>query len=265
MLAYESGRDEPAGGGRGAAAAGARGRPGADRVGARAAGPRDEPAGALHGGEPRQGARGARHRAPVDLRLDHGDDPRPRLRLQEGHRARADVPRVRGHAAPREALRPARRLRLHRAPRGRPRPDRRRATRSASPGSGASTSATATPGLHALVTDHLEGIDAREVNSIAIPRLRHRRPGRPLRPVPRARRAAREHPGRPGARRAHGGARGGAARAARRAPSASLGTHPETGPRDRRARGGRYGPYVTEVLPEGDGRRSRARRRSSRR
>ena len=26
------------------------------------------------------------------------------------------------------------------------------------------------PGLHALVTDHLEGIDAREVNSIAIPR-----------------------------------------------------------------------------------------------
>ena len=35
------------------------------------------------------------------------------------------------------------------------------------------------PGLHALVTDHLEGIDAREVNSIAIPRLGHRRPRRP--------------------------------------------------------------------------------------
>ena len=31
------------------------------------------------------------------------------------------------------------------------------------------------PGLHALVTEHLEGIDAREVNSIAIPRSRHRR------------------------------------------------------------------------------------------
>ena len=66
------------------------------------------------------------HRAPVDVRVDHGDDPRPRLRLQEGHRARPDVPRVRRHAAPRAALRPARRLRLHGASRGRPRPDRGR-------------------------------------------------------------------------------------------------------------------------------------------
>ena len=48
------------------------------------------------------------------------------------------------------------------------------------------------PGLHALVTDHLDEIDAREVNSIAIPGSRHRRPGRAVRPVPRARRAARE-------------------------------------------------------------------------
>ena len=54
-----------------------------------------------------------------------GDDPRPRLRLQEGHRARADVPRVLGHEAAREALRAPGRLRLHGAPRGRPRPDRR--------------------------------------------------------------------------------------------------------------------------------------------
>ena len=43
-----------------------------------------------------QGARGARHRPPVDVRVDHRHDPRPRLRLQEGHRARADLPRVLG-------------------------------------------------------------------------------------------------------------------------------------------------------------------------
>ena len=43
-----------------------------------------------------QGARGARHRPPVDVRVDHRHDPRPRLRLQEGHGARADLPRVRG-------------------------------------------------------------------------------------------------------------------------------------------------------------------------
>ena len=32
----------------------------------------------------RPGARGARHRPAVDLRVDHRDDPRPRLRVQEG-------------------------------------------------------------------------------------------------------------------------------------------------------------------------------------
>ena len=91
---------------------------------ARARRPRDHAAGPLHRGVAREGARGPRHRPPVDVRLDHGHDPRPRLRLQEGHGTRADVPRVRGHPAPREALRPPRRLRLHRAARGRPRRDR---------------------------------------------------------------------------------------------------------------------------------------------
>ena len=127
MKAYESGRDEPS-----AEEDEERRLPALDRrpdaagLGARAAGPRDEPAGPLHRGEPREGARGPRDRPPVDVRVDHGDDPRPRLRLQEGHGARADVRRVLGHAAPREALRPARRLRLHGPARGRPRPDRRR-------------------------------------------------------------------------------------------------------------------------------------------
>ena len=62
---------------------------------------------------------------PVDLRGDPLDDRRPRLRLQEGDGARADVRRVRGREPPRAPLRAARRLRLHRADGGRPRPDRR--------------------------------------------------------------------------------------------------------------------------------------------
>jgi DNA topoisomerase I len=42
----------------------------------------DEPARALHRGQPGQGARGAGHRPAVDVRVDHGHDRRPRLRLQ---------------------------------------------------------------------------------------------------------------------------------------------------------------------------------------
>ena len=42
--------------------------------------PRDQPAGALHRGDAGQGAGGAGHRPPVDLRLDPRHDPGPRLR-----------------------------------------------------------------------------------------------------------------------------------------------------------------------------------------
>ena len=49
-------------------------------------------AGAVHRGHAREGARGARDRPAVDVRLDHGDDPRPRVRAEAGPGARADVP-----------------------------------------------------------------------------------------------------------------------------------------------------------------------------
>ena len=106
------------------------------------------------------------------------------------------------------------------------------------------------PGLHALVTDHLEGIDAREVNSIAIPgsdivvrvgrygpylERGEQRASLPddLAPDELTPARAEELLAQPsGAER-------------------PLGTHPETG-REIAAKDGRYGPYVTEVLPEGE-------------
>ena len=105
------------------------------------------------------------------------------------------------------------------------------------------------PGLHALVTDHLEGIDAREINSIAIPgsdivarvgrygpylERGEQRASIPedLPPDELTAAVAEELLARPaGAER-------------------ELGTHPETG-RTIVAKDGRYGPYVTEMLPEG--------------
>ena len=53
-----------------------------DAARARRRRPRDHAAAALHRGEPGQGARGARHRPPVDVRVDHRDDPGPRLRVR---------------------------------------------------------------------------------------------------------------------------------------------------------------------------------------
>ena len=59
-------------------------------------GPHHPAAGALHRGDAREGARGARHRPAVDVRVDHEHDPGPRLRVEEGPGAGADVGRVRG-------------------------------------------------------------------------------------------------------------------------------------------------------------------------
>ena len=60
----------------------------------------------------------------LDLRRDHGHDPRPRLRAQAGPGAHPRVSRLRGREAAREPLPSARRLRVHRAHGGRPRRDR---------------------------------------------------------------------------------------------------------------------------------------------
>jgi DNA topoisomerase-1 len=104
------------------------------------------------------------------------------------------------------------------------------------------------PGLHALVTDHLEGIDAREVNSIEIPgtdivarvgrygpylERGEQRASLPddLAPDELTPERAEELLAQPA-----GGER-------------TLGRHPETG-REIVAKDGRYGPYVTEVLPD---------------
>ena len=89
------------------------------------------------------------------------------------------------------------------------------------------------PGLHELVTEHLDEIDARAVNSIEIPRSDIVVRVGPVRAVPRARRAARADPGRAGPRRAHGRARRGAPRAAGRGPRARR--PPRDRPRGRRA------------------------------
>ncbi len=106
------------------------------------------------------------------------------------------------------------------------------------------------PGLHALVTDHLEGIDAREVNSIAIPRsdivVRVGRYGPYLeRGEERASVSEDMAPDELTPERAE------ELLATPAAAERSLGEHPETG-REIVVRVGRFGPYVTEVLPEGD-------------
>ena len=103
------------------------------------------------------------------------------------------------------------------------------------------------PGLHHLVTEHLDEIDARAVNSIAIPGSE-----------------AVVRVGRYGPYLEHGEQRASlpadlapdeldperVAELLARPDSRSLGTHPETG-NEVQVRSGRYGPYVTEALPEG--------------
>jgi DNA topoisomerase-1 len=110
------------------------------------------------------------------------------------------------------------------------------------------------PGLHALVTDHLDEIDARAVNSIPIPGsdvvVRVGRYGPYLeRGDERASVPEDLAPDELTADKA-------AELLARPSGDRTLGVDPETG-HEIAARDGRYGPYVTEVLPEGDERKPR--------
>ena len=91
-----------------------------------AVGPRDQAARPLHRGDADQGARGARDRPPVDVRVDHRHHPQPRLRLQEGHRPGAGLAGVQRRPAARGALPAADLLRVHGPHGGRARRDRRR-------------------------------------------------------------------------------------------------------------------------------------------
>ena len=106
------------------------------------------------------------------------------------------------------------------------------------------------PGLHALVTEHLQGIDARDVNSIPIPGsdivVRVGRYGPYLeRGEQRASLPDDVAPD----ELTH--ARAEELLAQPSGAERPLGTHPESG-RQILAKDGRYGPYVTEVLPEGE-------------
>ncbi len=103
------------------------------------------------------------------------------------------------------------------------------------------------PGLHHLVTDHLDEIDARAVNSIAIPGseavVRVGRYGPYLeRGEERASLPADLAPDELTAAKAD--------ELLAQPDGRSLGVDPETG-REIVVRSGRYGPYVTEVVPEG--------------
>jgi DNA topoisomerase I len=105
------------------------------------------------------------------------------------------------------------------------------------------------PGLHHLVTEHLDEIDARAVNSIAIPRsdavVRVGRYGPYLdRNGDRASIPADLAPDELTAEKAE--------ELLSQPDGRSLGHNPETG-REIVVRSGRYGPYVTEVLPDDAG------------
>ena len=163
---------------------------------------------------------------------------------------------------------------------GRPRPDRRgqgepgRLAQPLLPRAKAENGLPAEEGLHALVTDHLEDIDARDVNSIEIPGADgHRAARRPLRPVPGAGRRARQRPRRHGAgradRREGRGAAGealGRPRARRRSrdgPAGRCARRPLRAVRQRGAGGGldrqaAHGIALQDDVAR-DGRRSRTR------
>ena len=99
-------------------------------------------AGALHRGVAREASRRARHRAAVDVGVDHPDGAGPRLRVEEGSGVGADVDRVRRRRPDGEALRRA--WSTTRSPRASRRTSTRSPATSGRSRTGCSTSTSAT-------------------------------------------------------------------------------------------------------------------------
>ena len=218
--------------------------------------PRDQAAGPLHRGHADQGARGARDRPALDVRLDHRHDPQPRLRLQEGHGAGAGLAGVLGDPAAGGALPAARVLRVHRRHGGRARRDRRRPQGPRHRAHRVLLRLRRRPGPQALV-DGLGDIDAKELATFPVGgpdsgiNLRVGRYG-PYLEGP-------DDEGNPVGKRANVPddlppdeltlEKATELFANPAGEEIELGNHPETGLRVV-AKNGRYGPYVTEDLPE---------------
>ena len=233
-----------------------------DAADGRGQGPRDQPAAALHRGEPGQDARRAGHRPPVDLREHHLDDHRPRLRHPARPGARAELDRVQRRPPARGVLRATWSNTTS--------PPRWRTTSTASPaarptgstGSTASTSAaTSTAACAPSSTTSATSTRARSTRSriaddITL-RIGKYGPYLEVRRAADAETAApRQHARGPGPRRADRREGAGTHRRTRRRRP-RLGVNPTTG-KTIVAKDGRYGPYVTELEPEPEVARSRS-------
>ncbi len=221
----------------------------------------------LHRGVADQGAGRSRHRPAVDVLVDHQDHSGPRLRGEAGQRAGAVVGGFRRHRPARAALQPAGRLRLHRRDGRRARRDRLGQERRTNwlnnfyfgGDHGVPDSIARSGGLKKLVGVNLEGIDAREVNSI---KLFDDEQGRPIyvrvgKNGPYLERMITGDDGEPTPQRANlkdeltpDELTLDLAEKLFATPQEgrSLGVDPQTG-HEIVAKDGRYGPYVTEVLP----------------
>ena len=183
-----------------------RGRRRRDARAARLEGARDHAAGALHRRLAGEAPRGRGHRPAVDLRLDHQDDPGPRLRVPPRQGAGPQLHRVRGHRACCGRTSPTTSTSAS------PRRWRRTSTRSPAASGRRSTSSaisiaasTGRPGLEQRAqSDDQIPYPAVDVGTDPADGPADPRPHRPLRPVPGARRR-RRRPHRVAARRGRAG------------------------------------------------------------
>ena len=189
LAAYEEGHDEERNAERRGRreAASAQGGPDLDLGAAGGEGSRDLGSAALHRGQPGQGPRRARDRPPVDLRVDHLHDHRPRLRDPARHRRSCRTGSRSAWSGCSKSTSATWSSTTS--------PPRWRTTSTASP-TARPTAPSGSPGWYfggdrhrglRQVVDNLGEIDAREINSVP-DRRRHHAAHRPLRPVPRGRR-----------------------------------------------------------------------------